>query len=217
MRRIIYILIAIVMFSINIDNVNADNVDRCSVKDMLRVRGEANTVVIDRELSSEEVGKFNILIKGMTEDLRIHEKITDSYYSLDDAENGVITIKNVDGGNYVFKFYYFICNYEWLRTINLSLPKYNQFADNPICEGLNEEVDVCGRWYQGELNEETVRFAVQTYKENKKVEEENNKLGLFDIIINFFKDYYFYIIVSVVLIVVVTFLIVIKRKREVLE
>lgn len=201
-----------------------------------------------KDANGKYTGKYNLVFNNVDEDLYLQDKFTKIKYNygiiddemienniMDDeeideseieiveeimAENGILTIKDVEGRNIEFNVYYRTCDSEFMRSIKIDLPKYNAYADNPLCEGISEEeIEMCGSWYQGEVTEETLKEKVEEYKEKLKqqeIEQEKN-----DTTINKIKDfllkYYIYIIVAIVLIVITTIIITIRKKQYSLD
>jgi len=218
-----YLIVLIVLFLIITPNVNAA---MCDKTDILRVKGEANNVNIEYELiqnkdgSDNISGLFNIRIKGLTEDLIVDEEKTGRSFSSGSAVDGVITIKNVEGEKFVFKLRYKKCDNKVMRTIKINLPKYNEYSLHESCEGISEEeLEICGKWYQGELNEEIFQKKIKEYQEELKLkqEQEQKENTIFKRIVRFLLNYYIYIITAVVLIAAVITAIIVRRKRYSLD
>lgn len=194
----------------------------CSNADMLNVKRDALKVTIDYELDKdpENVGLFNITINGLTEDLSIHEKVTNMYNDWNDTnETGKLTFQ-LTGDNYEFKIYYNMCSDKSIRTMQLNLPKYNYYADTPSCENISkEDLEVCDEWYQGDLDDETFNKIISDYnkknEEQKKQEQQENTI--LNKIIKFLSNYYLYIIGVIILIVIITFIMINRKKKYSLE
>ncbi|MBQ2872917.1 MAG: hypothetical protein IJE89_02850 [Bacilli bacterium] len=65
------------------------------------------------------------------------------------------------------------CN-DTLKTITLKLPEYNKYADDPLCEGIEEFV-LCQPTYDKEIDYETFVSRVNTYKKTKKPNEKQEE------------------------------------------
>ena len=106
-----------------------------------------------------------------------------------------------------------------MRTIKLNLPKYNVYSLRKECEGINEEdLEICGKWYQGELNDEIFNKKIkENQEEQKKIQEEENNKTIFEKAIEIILDYYIYIISTIMIIVTITLVITVKRRRASLE
>lgn len=213
-----YLLLTILLFLFITPKVNA----LCSKKNMLEVKEKANNIMLETQYHKKEnntdTGNFNITFKGLTQELYILNQTTGEKYYYNNTDNGTFTIYNLPTGNYIFKVHYEVCYSELMRTINYKLPKYNHYANDKLCEGLKDKIEICSRTYQGNLIKEEFE---------KKVKEYRNELGIkepeelpdttFDKIMNFLLKYYLYIIIGIILIVAITIKIVINKKRGALE
>lgn len=243
-----YILISIVSFFSIIPNAYA----RCGREDMKRITDIANNITVTAQYAKDENGhdngNYNLIINGLTEEIHMVEETTGNAYYYYDPEtqekpeeiyqieemvkninyynstaNVQITMNNLNSNKYRFKIYYDTCDSELIRTIVYDLPKYNDYANDPLCEGINEEdLDVCSRKYQDEIDYETFKEKVNEYKEiNNLLTEDDNEQqeekNIFKQIVDFIKQYYFYIIALIVLIVITVSIITIKKKRGALE
>ena len=61
-----------------------------------------------------------------------------------------------------------------LKTITLNLSEYNKFADDPLCEGIEEFV-LCQPIYEKEIDYETFVSRVNTYKKSKEKKEQKQE------------------------------------------
>lgn len=227
MRKIIYIFSILVMFCIDIGVVNAayDKNQELLKKYIEQAENVKVKYILDEEYTdtngNQVNGMFKLEITGLTDDLKIRVLGTEEYYYTSDAIDGIITITGVESGIKKIGVYY--RKYVTLvKTISVNIPKYNYYSERIECEGISgEELDVCGKWYEYELNESTFLYKVNKYKESQeKLEEEKekNKFSIFfNNIVNFLLDYYIYIIIVIVSIALITLFIVIRKKRYSLE
>lgn len=227
MRKIIYIFSILVMFCIDIGVVNAayDKNQELLKKYIEQAENVKVKYILDEEYTdtngNQVNGMFKLEITGLTDDLKIRVLGTEEYYYTSDAIDGIITITGVESGIKKIGVYY--RKYVTLvKTISVNIPKYNYYSERIECEGISgEELDVCGKWYEYELNESTFIYKVNKYKESQeKLEEEKeqNKVSIFfNNIVNFLLDYYIYIIIVIVSIAFITLFIVIRKKRYSLE
>lgn len=227
MRKIIYIFSILVMFCIDIGVVNAayDKNQELLKKYIEQAENVKVKYILDEEYTdtngNQVNGMFKLEITGLTDDLKIRVLGTEEYYYTSDAIDGIITITGVESGIKKIGVYY--RKYVTLvKTISVNIPKYNYYSERIECEGISgEELDVCGKWYEYELNESTFLYKVNKYKESQeKLEEEKekNKFSIFfNNIVDFLLDYYIYIIIVIVSIALITLFIVIRKKRYSLE
>ena len=214
--KVKYLLVMILMFLFMTPSVYAT----CGKNDMLRIKDIANEIKITAQYAKDQNGKdtgyYDLMITGLTNELYMVEEITkeEYYYNLD--YNGVFYISDLQEGKYRFKVYYDTCD-ELVRTIVYKLPKYNHYANNPLCEGIEEdELDVCNRTYQLELTDELFEEKINEYKNSFGLNnlEDNNQSNN---IISFIKKYYIYIGIAILALIIIIISIVVKRRREVLE
>jgi len=222
-----YILIFILTFLFMVPDVNAEE-GYCDLNDYARIKNIVNKITITSEYAKDEngndTGKFNLVIKDLTDELFIIDEITPKEYYFEDTENGTIIIKNVIDVTYKFTIYYKTCDDKLIKTITHKVPKYNYYANNPLCEGIKEEeLNVCNRLYQGDLDDETFKKIVNNYKEsidinNQEINEEKNNISNnANKVPNLLEKYYIYIIIGVIVIVILVSATLINRKRGALE
>lgn len=129
--------------------------------------------------------------------------------TIDMNEENII-LSNLASGNYYISIIGVSnsCT-DTFKTINLTLPQYNIYSEDPICRGIEEFV-LCSPTYDKEIDYNTFIARVDAYKKQKEKEDnqkddtiqEENK------IIKYIEEYYIYVIVSVLLLVVAILLIV---------
>ena len=88
-------------------------------------------------------------------------------YFIADAEAGVITIKDIDGGDR--KLYIMSnnsnCKGKLINTKNVNVPKFNYFAVSKYCEGIDgKEFVYCDKWYQYDINKANFLKELEIYK-----------------------------------------------------
>lgn len=96
-----------------------------------------------------------------------------------------------------------------LKTFDLNLTRYNNYASDPLCEGIEEFV-LCNPLYDKEIDYETFVSRVNTYKKTKDKEIIENEHTTDDTepvdnVINYIKDniiQIFIIIIFVVLLII---------------
>lgn len=218
--KVKYILLTIFIFLF----MTPDAYAYCGRADMSRIKDIANKISLTAQYAKDEngndTGKYNVIISNLTDEIYIIEELTKNEYYYDSNNNGTIVINNLENQKYKFNIHYERCDDELIRTIDYTLPKYNHYANDPLCEGISEEeLDVCGRLYQEELDDETFYKKIEEYlsKTENKEQTEKTSSNLYNKIIEILKKYYIYIIATIVLIVIITSTIVINKKRGALE
>ena len=113
------------------------------------------------------------------------------------------------------------CAIETLRTIKLTLPKYNNLAEREICSDV-PEFYMCQKYITYDINPEKFSAEVKKYKEKKEKEEsdseaevENNNTAT-DRAADLINKNKFVIVGSIVLAGVIVTVIIIRRKKSVL-
>lgn len=217
--KIKYIVISILLFCCIIPKANA----LCSRSDILRAKSDAHNITIDIKRLKDEngkyTGKYNVVFQNFIKDFYMKEKNTDTIYTYNAEEKGVLIAGNIEGGNLEFDIYYPKCADEHMRKIKYTLPKYNYFSDSTLCEGISEEeLEICGNWYQGELNEESFEEQIKQYKQEL---EKQNKVKNDKTILNQIKyyliEYYVYIISGIISIVILISIIVFRKRKYSLD
>ena len=213
-----YVLLSIITFLLVIPNVYADGY--CGKNDILRVKDDASNITIEAELykdeNDKETGTFNLIIKGLTDELYLKDNLTGQIYNYKNLEEGTLILKNKESNNYVFNIYYDRCEDELMRTIRYKLPKYNHYANDPLCEGITgEELDVCDKWYSKDLNDDKFKQRIEEYKESLGISNNDNNSN--NKMMDFFKKYYIYFIGLAIAIIIIISVIVVNKKRGALE
>jgi len=87
--------------------------------------------------------------------------------------DGYIICSNIEMGNYEVSLSgkSSTCN-DTLKTIKIKVSKYNKYYNEPLCEGIEEFV-LCQPTYDKDIDYDTFKSRVNTYKKSK--EKENNQ------------------------------------------
>lgn len=205
MRKYLFIFIFIFL---SLSRVNAAS---CDAYDIKRLKEIADGVEITYELQEPFTDiygdvvndSYNIYINGLNSDF---------YFKFFDIENGIVNFerKNIVnnetikiekwvGGNYRIDVYSKNCNI-LIDKIEVILPKYNIYSENSICKDLNDKVDVCDKWYSGEVNEKIIQKKVEKYKNDNK---------------SFFEKYWFLFVFAFLIIIGFLIVKIVARRREV--
>ena len=115
------------------------------------------------------------------------------------------------------------CN-DVFKTDEITLPEYNQFAYDPICEGIEEFV-LCSPTYDKEIDYDTFISRVNSYKKNKANQDKtDNNTEEKPTIKEWFKDnyiYFIYAIIGIIVLIIIALIIKViynhERKRRRLE
>ena len=236
-----YILASLLMFCIITTSVNAEG--ECSYDKQVELNNLAATVKavyeeveIDSGVTyiAEEEGDpdgpimlpgFKIKILNLSENLSVtvsesESGLMDSYSYLD-SKNGTIEIeeKLADSVyNYTIEIFGSIegCDSQKLRTINLVVPRYNEFSEYEICKDY-PEYEYCQKYTTSMENITMNEFVkrVENYKKNHKSETsetKENKKSVTEVLKNK-KVVAVIIIVAIVGVATTTILIIRRRSR----
>lgn len=110
------------------------------------------------------------------------------------------------------------------KTEEITLPEYNQYAYDPVCEGIEEFV-LCSPTYDKELDYDIFISRVNSYKKNKANQDKtDNNTEEKPTIKEWFKDnymYFIYAIIGIVVLLIIALIIKViynhERKRRRLE
>lgn len=115
------------------------------------------------------------------------------------------------------------CN-DVFKTEEITLPEYNQYAYDPVCEGIEEFV-LCSPTYDKELDYDTFISRVNSYKKNKANQDKtDNNTEEKPTIKEWLKDnymYFIYAIIGIVALLIIALIVKViynhERKRRRLE
>ena len=103
-----------------------------------------------------------------------------------------------------------------LKTFDLNLTRYNNYASDPLCEGIEEFV-LCNPLYDKEIDYETFVSRVNTYKKTKDKETIQDEPTTDDVepiddLLNYIKENIIQIIIIIIFIVLLIITIIITAK-----
>lgn len=179
------------------------------IKDLTKI---AETVQIDTEFDREsvKVGLYNnyiVTVQGLSDDFYLLSKDQTVGFFSENAIDGVI-VQNVASTANVFYVYSNLCPNVVLRTIKLSMKRYNMYSEYEECEGISgEQLDVCDEFYEKDISYEQFLKKIEDYKERSASLSSGN-------ISNFFSNYAIYIGLGVLIIVAILILIIVMRKKR---
>lgn len=217
------IIILLLVFSIDI--VNAES---CDVDDTKRLKVLANNVEITYEYNDDIYDNegfkvydtYKIVINNLTDELYVVEGKTDTNFSNYAIKDGAIVIDSMYSGKRTFKIYSKTCD-RVLKTYYITLPKFNYYSTDPVCEG-KEDLEVCQKFYDTS-NIDDIEFYDLVMKSDNKdgndnIDDDFNK-SLFSICLDFVKDNYLFFSIGggLMLILVVVIFVLRHKKRGVLE
>lgn len=204
-----------------IEKVNAS----CSLSEENRLQNLASQVKVTYEYNDnayDDYGErikesFSLTITGLTEELYALEETTSTYF-LYDKDNNIITKDGFASGSKTIKIYNTTgtCSEE-LRKIYVSLPKYNDYADDPLCQDIDvTKFALCDKWYQFDVDYNTFVKRVTEYK--AQLNQETEEIPIEPVedthpVLAFVQKYIVYII-AVFLVLIIGIVAVVHKKRS---
>lgn len=161
-------------------------------------------------------------------DITFHNVV--DYFNVIDTRNYTYIIKNKNGNLVAKDFapsntYRFtvvtddkICNYMIVDNINVTLPYYNSYSSDPLCDGINS-YSLCQKWNNiGKINREAWEKEVKKYKESLINKSDDNNItenkSVLEIIRDFIANYYFYIIAGASLLTIIIIVLIQNKKKN---
>lgn len=191
----------------------------CTTEDKMRYSTlSANIVTSYDYVESLENVSFNITIHNVHKDLIIKDKQTGKSYRSSQNTLNNFTISNLkDGASYIFEVYAnnSNCSYRVYNTLYVTVPKYNKYYKDSVCNGASEYL-YCQKWVEiGSISyDEFVELVNDYKKENIEeiIDNEDEEKNWIYIISDFWAKYYLYIAGGIILICVP--IIIVKNKQN---
>lgn len=165
---------------------------------------------------------FDIIFHNVHPELYIADYDTFDYHVKYIAEQGIILAEGyLPSKTYNFKVLNEKsgCDTQIISNISITLPYYNHYYDEPLCEGISE-FSLCKKWSNiGNLTEREFKNSVEEYikqKENigQNVQDLKEKTN-WDEIRDFVAKYYIYIVIVILLIAtIIAYLINYNKKNK---
>lgn len=125
--------------------------------------------------------------------------------------------EGIKPGEYTFdvKIVSETCN-EKLKTIQINLPKYNKYSEDPLCDGIEEFV-LCQPTYDKEIDYDTFVSRINTYKRTQKetedaTNEEKKENKILENIFEYIKQNALEIIIVVIFMILMSITIILTTK-----
>lgn len=211
-------------------NVKAD----CSDASISQLKEKANNIKIeyyhdadatyydyDKGEEVKQDGVINLSLSGLDSSFYVVDNSSGWEIYPDSYENGKLIIPSVLNNYKEYDIYSTECVVK-LRSISISIPNYNKYHDDPICDGIEDDFELCGEFVTENVDYDTLKKKADEYKEdnaiatdktsdNKAVKAKNN-------IFDFISKYLVFIIIGVIVLILVSIIIVKRiRNRSVLE
>ena len=191
----------------------------CNTATMSNISSLANNVNIVYEVdSSSKVPVFTITLSNLTSDMIVFDKNLGKTYKGFANTGSEISIKTKTGGSYSFVIYSKQCK-EQVATKSVSLPTYNIYYGDKLCDGL-DDCDVCQKWYGSNSDRKTFELGIQECKKKQSVvvEDEEEPIAQvqpwYEKIGNVFLKYWWAIIILMIIIIGIYYAIRAKQKKN---
>lgn len=172
MKRIILIVSLLFLLPISVQAKANTNCDYTLLANLKSLASNIN-VSYDYYIESNEA-YFNVTINNITPDIYIVDNVTNVTYNYQNTNAGEVIINNYKD---VTKLQYSVyssdnnCNGELLSTLYITLPTYNQYSSDPVCDDI-KDYSLCQRWNPFNGTYEDFITRVNNYKNSKVVEED---------------------------------------------
>lgn len=204
MKKVLFILLFIVMF-FNINVVDADDI--CSDEELAREKEIANNISYNYKFVGTDdnivgIQTYSINFSGITDGMYI---VDTSYKYRANNDSDIIYI---DSGKRNFMVLSDKCFGKIIRTIQLDLPKFNEYSLEEECNNLNNKIKYCNPWYQGDIGSRDFYDAIRSYNE-----QVNDNKTIKDKVMDMLVDYY-YIVIPIFVLVLIIFIFIIWKKHN---
>lgn len=215
--------LCLVVFSMIAIALKTDVYADCSIEKLSSLKVRASNIGYTYYPTyNNDNASFNMVISNTSDfyidtiDKLVSNNIINDMYTT--KEYGEIRLYNLTPGEkYTFYVYSLDddCYERNIGTKTITLPTYNNFYGDPVCNG-KEEYSLCTRWWNGKLTYEQFVENVNKYNlqiESDIIEEiEEPEIGLFDIMLNIYVRYYWIILPTII--IGLSSVIVYKNKKE---
>lgn len=233
MKKYFFILVS--LFCLLNSNVKADSL--CDYKQLAEINSKATNIKANFEVIKEMVHFdddsaikrfFKVSILNVTDEFYVVVKNNNDekeiMYESKDAKNGIISFSLYELSkvvNYTFEIYTNSkteCPDEKVRTIYLTIPRYNEYSRRSIC---NEYPDfyLCQEFVTfSEVDEEIFLKQLDSYQKKVSIKNDDSKNDDSDKdskkVLDYIDEYKFVIIGSIIIIGVGTIAIIIVRSKK---
>lgn len=230
MKNIKYIIFVFITLFFNIFYVEA----QCTDDEISKLNKNVNEIKITYKYLGkieEEDGilnnQYEVVVKNIIDDLYI--SLYNNSVVLEPSDGKIVSTFN--NGTWKFNVYSKKCD-KLIDTINVFIPKFNDYSLDPLCEGIDgEDFPLCGKYYEYDVSYNSFKERVEHYRgthnidnninNDNAIKKENvNFKYIIDSIVDFIIKYKLYVFVSLIIIIILIVIVIIikkKRKRGVLE
>lgn len=195
------------------------NAATCNSTNMSNISSLANNVNIVYEVdTSKKTPVFTITLSNLTADMIVFDRNAAKTYKGFANTGSELSIKTNTSGSYSFIIYSKQCK-EQVATKSVSLPTYNVFYGDKLCDGL-DTCDVCQKWYGSNKDRKTFEQGIQECKRknNIVVEEEEKPVtqnkAWYESLADIFLKFWWAIIILMIVVIGIYYAIRAKQKKN---
>lgn len=180
----------------------------CSYEESSRLQKFLNNIQVSYDYEEKNNISFKVTFTNIPKDLYLVNSFTGQIIAHTGETLGEYVEQNLSSGQDIRYIAYGNrgeCKDELIGIKYVSLPYYNKYYDDPLCEGI-EEYSLCQKWTTHSLTSyEKFSSEIKTYKESLKKEpiirpEEEKTLGMFDYFTTFLLKYYYGFLITIIII-----------------
>lgn len=180
----------------------------CSQSDRERLQKMANNISVTlEEKNVDGVIHFDATVAGVSKEIRLYEQSTFVYHRniTGNAIYEIVFERLTQGKTYTYKVVGDnVCKNYTFRTIRLSIPKYNSYYNDSICNKA-KTYNLCQKWYDtSNLSHEEFVSKVASYIENNITENikpnvSNDNDDFYMLFMRFYDKYYYIVLFSLII------------------
>jgi len=201
MKRIGLFMICLCLF------ITPVNAFYCRYEDLSYYKKLASNIHVSYDYEEVENSiKFTVIIANLQPNYYIVDMITGTRYNYTGNDIQIPGYRSGQSLQYTIYIQDKDCGDQALNTIRLTLPTYNRYYKDSVCEGITD-YNLCNRWSSHGLDYMTFVKKVSEYKEGlkqeeppKKTEEEIPDNSIVQWVMRFLGKYYYVFLIVVIII-----------------
>lgn len=169
------IILMLVLLPFNVSAKSKTDCDYGLLSSMKQYASNVN-IIYDYYLKDNNA-YFNVTINNLTSNMYVVDEVTGSKYYFSDTNNGELIIrdyKDVETLKYKIYSNNSECMDEVLIIQYITLPVYNKYSTDPLCEGISD-YQLCHRFLKTNISYEEFKKQVTEYKTGKEKEVVEDK------------------------------------------
>lgn len=211
-----YIILASVLFLFNLTPISA----ACTEEELKEFKKIEDKYTVKYEID-KSTKTYNLYFNSENKNKFSYRIYADNDFECNSIDDKKTKCKSFPNGEYeiIVVGQTQTCN-SILKTINLKLPKYNIYADDQLCDGIEDFV-LCNPTYDKDIDYNTFVSRVNTYKKNHREEKkeetfQNKPTKVVDKGISYLKEHMIEIIVITLftVLILITIVLTIKQHRK---